>query len=291
MYKFKILLLTILPFFCLSQNVDTKDTTKKDSTNNLKVYLLTDINYASSAADNRDQSQSAIGTLGVRFEVYNNLYASSTFTVHSQNQEIKTDDLTETKLFGTNLLLPQNSSSDISNFELVAGVNSFYRFFNDFFDCNFKKRKSDIFLKTLGFQAQFRTNNTIWQKQNIQLPVTIASLSADFRFRLLDVEMMETNERIKLIVGFGYTNRRLGGNYGLNQNSELRKEFLGTDKLGFDGFKFSTRLEVSKFYGQFDLTTFGKKHDIAGFSGDQCTISVGLRADLPISTKVKKYIE
>lgn len=292
MNKIKALILFIFPLFCLSQNNSAvKDSTKKDSTNNLKVYLLTDINYASSASDNREESRSAIGTLGVRFEVYNNLYASSTFTVHSQNQEISTDDILEEKLFGTNLLLPQNSSSDISNFELVAGVNSFYRFFNDFFDSEFKKRKSDIFLKTLGFQLQFRTNNTIWQKQNIQLPITIASLNADFRFRMLDVEMMETNERIKLIVGFGYTNRRLGGNYGLNQNLELRKEFLGTDKLGFDGFKFSTRLEVSKFYGQFDLTNFGKKHDIAGFSGDQCIISVGLRADLPISTKVKKYIE
>lgn len=292
MNKIKTLLFFILPTLCFSQNdTSIKNSTKKDSTNNLKVYLLTDINYASSASDNREQSQSATGTLGVRFEVYNNLYASSTFTVHSQNQEISTDDILEEKLFGTNLLLPQNSSSDISNFELVAGVNSFYRFFNDFFDSEFKKRKSDIFLKTLGFQAQFRTNNTIWQKQNVQLPITIASLNADFRFRMLDVEMMETNERIKLIVGVGYTNRRLGGNYGLNQNSDLRKEFLGTDRLSFDGFKFSTRLEISKFYGQFDLTTFGKKHDIAGFSGDQCIISVGLRADLPISTKVKKYIE
>jgi hypothetical protein len=39
------------------------------------------------------------------------------------------------------------------------------------------------------------------------------------------------------------------------------------------------------------LTTFGKKNSISGFSGDQAIIIVGIRADLPISTKVKKYIK
>ncbi len=277
-----LLLLLIIPFISFSQ------TLKKQKTD-LNVYLKTDINYASSAADNRKESQSAVGTLGIKFDVYNNIWASSTFTVHSQNQEIKTEDITETKLFGTNLLLPQNSSSDISNFELQAGVNSIYRLIRDFKDTEKVKpeKKSDIFLKPIGAQIVFRINNTIWEKPNVQLPVTIGTLSADMTFRLLDVEMSESDERVKLIISAGYTNRRLGGDYGLNENSEQRKEFLGTDKLAFDGFKFSTRLEISKFYGQFDLTTFGKKLGIAGFSGDQAIITVGLRADLPLATKTK----
>lgn len=278
-YLFFIIL--SIPLLVLSQ----KDT------NYLKVYLKTDINYASSASDNRREAQSAVGTLGVKFDLYNNLFASSVFTVHSQNQEITTDNISETKLFGTNLLLPQNSSSDISNFELQTGVNSVYRLLIDVFDFHFKERKSDIFLKPWGTSLMFRINNTIWEKPNVQLPVTIGTLSLDVTYRLLDAEMDESNERIKLILSAGYNNRRLGGDYGLEQNRELRKDFLSTDKLNFDGFKFSTRLEVSKFYGQFDLTSFGKKHSIAGFSGDQAVITVGLRADLPISTKVKKYIK
>jgi len=279
--KFILSILLILPTFIFSQ----KDT------NYLKVYLKTDINYASSASDNRREAQSAVGTLGIKFDLYNNLFAPSVFTVHSQNQEITTDNISETKLFGTNLLLPQNSSSDISNFELQTGVSSFYRLFIDVFDMNFKEKKSDIFLKPWGASLMFRINNTIWQKPNVQLPVTIGTFSVDVTYRLLDAEMAESNERIKLIVSAGYNNRRLGGDYGLEQNKELRNEFLATDKLAFDGFKFSTRLEVSKFYGQFDLTSFGKKHSISGFSGDQAVITVGLRADLPISTKVKKYIK
>ncbi len=275
-----IFLLT--PFLYFSQS-------EKKQKTDLNVYLKTDINYASSAADNRKESQSAVGTLGIKFDVYNNIWASSTFTVHSQNQEIKTEDISETKLFGTNLLLPQNSSSDISNFELQTGVSSIYRLIRDFKSSEKKcpEKKSHIFLKPIGAQMSFRINNTIWQKPNVELPVTIGTLSLDMTFRLLDVEMAESDERIKLIVSTGYTNRRLGGDYGLNENSELRKEFLGTDKLAFDGFKLSTRLEISKFYGQFDLTTFGKKVGIAGFSGDQAIITVGLRADLPLATKTK----
>ena len=49
----------LLPFISLSQ----KDT------NDLRVYLNTDIKYASSASDTRKESQSAVGTLGVLFEV------------------------------------------------------------------------------------------------------------------------------------------------------------------------------------------------------------------------------
>ena len=143
-----LLLLLIIPFFAISQTV------KKQKTD-LNVYLKTDINYASSAADNRKEAQSAVGTLGIKFDVYNNIWASSTFTVHSQNQEISTEDISETKLFGTNLLLPQNSSSDISNFELQTGINSIYRLVRDFREpekiC--PEKKSHVFLSPLDYSS------------------------------------------------------------------------------------------------------------------------------------------
>jgi hypothetical protein len=279
MRLFKILIF-ISPLFSFSQ-----------SDSNLRVYLKTDINYASSASDNRKESQSAVGTLGIKFDLYDNIFASSVFTVHSQNQEIVSDDVSEEKLFGTNLLLPQNSSSDISNFELQLGIDSYYNLLTDVFDYKFKEKKSNLFIRPIGTSMIFRINNTVWEKPNLEIPITIASLSIDITYRLLDAEMAESNERVKLVVSTGYTNRRLGGDYGLEQNKNLRNNFLGTDRLSFDGFKFSTRLEISKFYGQFDLTTFGKKNSISGFSGDQAIIIVGIRADLPISTKVKKYIK
>ena len=36
-----------------------------------------------------------------------------------------------------------------------------------------------------------------------------------------------------------------------------------------------------------DITNFGKKQNIAGFSGDQAIITLGIRADLQLPTKVK----
>ena len=97
--------------------------------------------------------------------------------------------------------------------------------------------------------------------------------------------MLKTSERIKLIVSYGLTTRRLGGDFGLDSNRELRKMFLGTDKRGFNGSNFGVRLEVSKFYGEMNLTSFNKKFDIAGFSGNQAIISLGLIADLTIAAE------
>jgi hypothetical protein len=261
--------LFLLPFLCYSQT----DTSK---TKDLKVYLKTDINYASSTSDSRKEAQSATGTLGIKFEV-ENIYGSSTFTIHSQNEQISTSDSLEKKLFGSSLLLPQNSSSNISNFELQLGMRSF---------CKKGSQKSK-YIRAIGGQFTYRINNTIWEKSSISIPITISSVSLDLTYRLLDVGMSDSDERIKLMMSFGYINRRLGGDYGLNQNFELRKEFLGTDRLGFDGLKVSTRLEISKFYGQIDITNFGKKHNISGFSGDQAIITLGIRADLQLPTKVK----
>jgi hypothetical protein len=261
------ILFFLFPFLCYSQS----DTTKPKD---LKVYLKTDINYGSSTSDSRKEAQSATGTLGIKFEV-ENIYGSSTFTIHSQNEQISTSDSLEKKLFGSSLLLPQNSSSNISNFELQLGMKSFF------------KSHNSKYIRAIGGQFTYRVNNTIWEKSSINLPIAISSISLDLTYRLLDVGMADSDERIKLIMNFGYINRRLGGDYGLNQNSELRKEFLGTDKLGFDGVKISTRLEISKFYGQIDITNFGKKHNIAGFSGDQAIITLGIRADLQLPTKVK----
>jgi hypothetical protein len=282
--KLLSLILILIPSVLFSQ----LDTCKCDTTKlkDLKVYLKTDINYASSKSDTRKEAQSATGTLGLKFETLN-VFGSATFTIHSQNEEISTTDSLETKLFGTNLLLPQNSSSNISNFELNVGTKSLWWFAQSFSDKNFKSKKINYYIKPLGFEADFRVNNTIWQKSNISIPIVINTFSAEFTYRLLDVNMIDSDEKIRLMVSLGYTSRRLGGDYGLDKNSELRKEFIGTDRLGFDGVKFSTRLEVSKFYGQIDLTSFSNKGNIAGFSGNQAIVSLGIRADLPLPTKVK----
>lgn len=288
----KILFLTfiLLPFLYLSQSNPTKqqiDTTLSSEksrwmdTSDLNVYLKTDIKYASSAADTRKQAQSATGTLGMKFEK-GYLFGSAVFTIHSQNEQIIATDVSEKKLFGSSLLLPQNSSSNISNFELNLGCNSFYRRkkYADLTGNEFRKFLH-IWAQPLGCQLVWRVNNTVWEKSQIIVPITISSLSVDLTYRILDIKMSNLgDDRVKLILGFGYNTRRLGGDYGLDENESLRQEFLGSTKLGFDGTKITTRLEVSKFYGQIDLTSFSKRDNIKGFSGNQAVITIGIRADL-----------
>lgn len=295
MRKLFILFFITLPFINFSQIEPKKNTDSIISENtfvefrdttDLKVYLKTDIKYASSAADTRKEAQSATGTLGMKFEK-GYLFGSAVFTIHSQNEQISTTDDSERKLFGTSLLLPQNSSSNISNFELHLGANSFYK----------RKKYSELrgndfykfmhtWLQPIGCQIIWRVNNTVWEKSQITVPVTISSFSVDMTYRILDVKMDNFgDDRVKLIFSVGYNSRRLGGDYGLDENSSLRYQFLGSDKLAFNGLKITTRLEVSKFYGQIDLTSFSKKDNIKGFSGDQAVITIGIRADLGLATK------
>lgn len=290
-----LILLLMIPVLGFSQNgvekkvdstIHINHTTQFRDSNDLKVYLKTDIKYASSAADTRKEAQLATGTLGMKFEK-GYLFGSAVFTIHSQNEQISTTDINERKLFGSSLLLPQNSSSNISNFELHLGSNSFYR----------RKKSHELtgtkfykfmhtWLQPIGCQVIWRVNNTVWQKSQDIVPVTISSLSVDMTYRLLDVKMDNFgDDRVKLFFGIGHNSRRLGGDYGLDENENLRLEFLGTKRLAFNGVKITTRLEVSKFYGQIDLTSFSKKDNIKGFSGDQAVITIGLRADLGLATK------
>ena len=87
------------------------------SKEDLKINFVTNVNFSASTDDSRKESKAGIGTLGLQFE-RGYIYGSAQFTVFSQNKEVETDS-TETKIFGTNLLLPENSSGKISNFSIL----------------------------------------------------------------------------------------------------------------------------------------------------------------------------
>lgn len=247
--------------------------------NDYKISIVTDVNFSSSADDTRKESQSGVGTLGLRFEK-GNVYGGANFTVFSQNKEIQTDSR-DTKIFGTNLLIPENNSGNISSFSLLFGVNTFY----------LKTKNSedlDTFsFKRFGSNLEFKVNNTTWSKDSISAPVIINTFNLNLTYLLLNAEILDTNQRIKLYVSYGLTTRRIGGDIALKSNSELRRNFLGTERLGFNGSNLGIRLEVSKFYGEMNLSSFNRKHEIAGFSGNQAIVTLGLIADLTLVAKEK----
>jgi hypothetical protein len=259
--------------------------TAKEQTdgNQVKVFIDSDINFSSSANDSRNESKAGIGKLGLKFES-GFIYGGANFTVFSQNKTIETTDSNEVKLFGTNLLLPQNSSNNISNFSFVLGSRSFYPF--DKVD-----DETPIFhVKRFGAVLNWNINNTKWIKDTLYSSVTISTFNFFVTYNILNLELLggdSENEQIKLFFMGGYTNRRLGGDYGLDK--EMQMKFLETNKLAFDGTYLGCRLEVGKFYGQMNLTHFSFGDKIKGFSGDQVVISLGLRADLKLAAKqIKK---
>jgi len=101
-----------------TNNVSAQEFGSQDS---IRVSFVSEVNFTSTSQDKRKEASAGIGTLGVQFE-RGYVYGSASFVVYSQNSEIETDS-NETQLFGTNLLLPENSSSKTSNFRVLLGIN------------------------------------------------------------------------------------------------------------------------------------------------------------------------
>ena len=242
----------------------------------LRISFISDVNFSKSSNDNRKESAAGIGTMGIKFE-RGYFYGSANFTIFSQNSDISPDS-SEKKIFGTNLLLPENSSSKVSNFSVLLGLKTLY--------INQSSLEANTFsLKRIGTNIEFKVNNNVWQKDSLSTLVTINTFNFNLNYLILNAKILNTEERIRLLVSYGFTSRRLGGDFGLNSNKELRRYYLGTNKRGFNGSNIGFRLEVSKFYGEMNLTSFENNLNIAGFSGNQAIISMGLIADLTLVAK------
>lgn len=245
-----------------------------------KVSIETNIDFASSADDTRSDAQAGTGTLGLKFS-RNFVYGKIRFTVFSKNDEIEAESTNDQKIFGSNLLIPQNSSNNISNFTFQLGTKSFYKW-------DSVQEKENLFsLKRFGSFIEFSINNTTWVQDGTILPITINSFKLQLTYRLLSLELDgKDNGRADFYITSGYTNRRLGGDYGLDKNKNLRNSFIETEDLGFDGFSIGARLELNSFFGQVNLTNFNS--EISGFGGDQAVITVGFNATLNLKAKESK---
>jgi len=277
-------LLIFCSFLGFGQKTENGTTGKEKAIDTLKIALSTDINFSSSADDDRKEASAAVGTLGLKFS-RGFVYGDVNFTVYSQNKDGIEPDSTDTKIFGSNLLLPQNSSSKISNFSILVGLKSFY------LKKGYPDDEPTFSLKRFGANIGFRVNNNTWIKDSLKSNVTINTFDFNVTYTLINARVFSSKEDIKVILSYGITTRRLGGDFALSSNDALRRQFIGTDKLGFNGTNLACRLEISKFYGQMNLTSFSKKDNIAGFSGNQAVITLGLRADLSLNAKEKDIRE
>lgn len=286
--KLKLFLTCILffSFFCVfaqeEGNTDSNDSKFLDDKTHL--YLETNIDIATSTEDSRSDAQAGTGTLGMKFN-RKFIYGKIRFTIFSRNDQIESENSSDNKIFGSNLLIPSNSSNSVSNFSFLLGSKSFYK--HDRVPDNV-----DLFsLKRFGCYGQFAIYNTQWINGETTLPVTTTVLDLHFTYRLLSLKIEgKDNGRADFYIIAGYSNRRLGGDYGLDSNSELRNEFINTYKLGFDAFNLGARLEISNFFGQVNLTNFGNDN-IPGFSGNQAVITLGFNASLNLEARENKKPE
>lgn len=254
--------------------------TEVDKIDTVYLSIDSDFDFSSSASDSRSQSNATTGTLGLKFE-QKFLYGSAHFTVFSKNQEIEAVDSMDEKLFGTNLLLPQNNSGNISNFNFSFGTSSFSRLF--VYD---KTNIGMISWRNIGANVFYSLNNTKWIKDSISLPLFINSFALNLTYDLLDLKLFGKGEdRIKLRLHYGFAARRIGGDLGLDKNKSNREFFLNSSITAFNGTQYGARLEIGNFFGQANVTCFPKKHGIEGFSGYQAVISLGVSADLDLAAK------
>ena len=133
----------------------------------------------------------------------------------------------------------------------------------------------------------FSLNTNRWIKDSIDLPIIINTFSLNasykiFSFRLLKSkdDSVKEKDRVSFYILGGVQTRRLGGDYGLDKNKDKRILFLGTDNLAFNCFNLGARLNIANFYAEVDLTSFARKDNIDGFSGNQVLFNLGLRADI-----------
>lgn len=261
---------------CEAQDEKTQETVlSKFLDEEVNLYLETNIDFATSTEDSRPDAQAGVGTLGLKFD-RKFVYGQIRFTVFSSNDEVVSETNTDNKIFGSNLLIPSNSSNSISNFSFLLGTKSFYKY---------EKVTNDLGLFALerfGGYGKIAIYNTTWIMNDVVLPVTTTALDLHITYRLLSLKIVgEGNGRADFYIIAGYSNRRLGGDYALDKNATLRNDFINTDELGFDASNLGAKLEINNFYGQVNLTNFGN-NEIPGFSGNQAIITLGFNANLTL---------
>lgn len=267
-------------FLCVSLSSVSQNTNTQTLEYDTRLYLETNINFATSSGDKRSDAQAGTGSLGLKFErgLY---YGGVKFTVFSKQNETESENSNDIKIFGSNLLIPSNSSESISSFSFLFGIKSFV-------EADESEIRRDFFhLSRFGGYTNFSINKTVWLLPDNSIDILINSWDIIAAYRLLTLEFQDDkNGSAILSLEAGYSNRRLGGNYGMKENVELRSEYIGTDELGFDSFVWGARLQVSDFYGEVSVTNFGDK-GIPGFSGNQAVINLGFNAQLNLKAKEK----
>ncbi len=268
-------LLTTLALFLLhtATPAQTQRGLHEIKDNAYRLNLTSDVKAKSSSNTDRDVPTTGTGALGVSFSTEQS-FGSVTFNVFNRQAEVGTADSTAAKPFTNNLLIPENSGAGFSNFNLTLGLRNIWA--ND----DTRKILNVVQLNRIGCFGYLQFNNTQWTKDSVSTPLFIQSHGLYVTYRLLDLEIdNDDKDDLFLTLFAGYEGRRIGGDYALDKNKELRKHFLGTEDIAFDATAFGVLLELGQFYGKLQTTAFGPSGNLDGFSGWQALVTLGVNIE------------
>lgn len=249
------------------------------------VNITSDVKAKTSANADADVPSTGTGALGISFSTERS-YGSVTFNVFNRQGELTSVDSAQSKPFANNLLIPENSGEGISNFNLTLGMRNFVKNDED------RAILDVVQLNRLGGFCYLQYNNTNWTKDSLSTPLFIQSHGVYLSYRLLDLKILNQDEDdLYLTIYGGYEGRRLGGDYALNKNEELRNRFLGTSRIAFDATAFGVLLEMGQFYGKLQTTKFDLKDDLNGFSGWQALITLGINVQFNLKAENRQASE
>jgi hypothetical protein len=138
----------------------------------------------------------------------------------------------------------------------------------------------------LGVYGWWNVNNTVWTKDSITTPLSISSFGLNATYSLLSVQVFNaTKDNVHLSLWAGWEARRLGGDYALPKNEDVRTHFLGTTNYAFNSLILGVQLEVGDFFGRIQHYNFGTKDQIDGFSGNQAVVTLGLNVEFNVKAE------
>ena len=242
------------------------------------LNLITEVKTMSGTSAEQTE-RSGTGQLGISFRK-EYFYGAVLFNVVNKNSSLTSIDSSEVNLFANNLLIPENSGQGISNFRIGFGVRSFGKLDTDW------SKENLISWRRLGVYGWWNVNNTVWTKDSVTSPLTISSFGLNATYSLLSLQVFNARkDNVHLALWAGWEARRLGGDYALPKNEDVRRHFLGTTNYAFNSVLLGVQLEVGDFFGRVQHYNFGTEDQIDGFSGYQAVVTVGLNVEFNVKAE------
>jgi hypothetical protein len=246
-----------------------------------KISILTDLSQ-STTGGGESQKKIGNGRLGVAF-VTERFYGDLSFAVFTSDRSQATNRLTDTAFFYNTLLLAQHQTGGLNEFSGSIGMNGLLRGLLPAREGENPYGLRASLRENFGLHCNFRSSNQYWEKDSVYADVLLNAFSLLLSYRAFDFQLEEESwGHLQLFLFGGFTTRRLGGNYALDRNYELRQDFLGIDKYVFDGWEYGARIELGPFYGKASFTEFDIADNIPGFSGPQLAVRIGATIKLDL---------